>query len=434
VVGGVLLEGLAGGEGAEELGASNPATYLPSEWHSHRFAPFEEWGMDPPEADMASSRNAGNIAAHGYGWSAALKYLASRHGNEVIRRAFENIRSGDNWIHAISSAVNDTSNTWFTGFLISYTMGEVYAFKPQDRIDTIGTNRLYLTATNTTKTFTVPMRNLSGRLYGVNVSTAAQNPITIRPEHRVGFRLDGPLGSRLTILSQSATQPIRIDSIVHWDDGASRFLTDSALPVLGQPQGYYFALVANDKSSPRHAAAEQFTLTMALLEDQTVAIASFSFPGLPILDGLYPPITTTGGTAIIPASSGISINNLLPSLPTTLMYGTCWDDPNVEHEVSLPVEFPEPMRQIPERGETWSVSEVEGYEIQLIERHGDSDMRVVQSIPSATPTFKFKPHVYQGAVEWHLVIKFRVTITPTTGTPSTTDYAIPLVIFMGTAM
>lgn len=422
----------------EEFAVSNPATYVPSEWHAHRFELFSPIGLDlPPEIQTnLMTRNAGTVAAHGYAWSALIRWLAQEHGNTVLRDIFNHVRAGQDWVRSIGLASGDASFLWFHRFMIAYTLGEVYAFTNEDRADVIGPDRLYIGETNLSRSFTQPMHNLSAKLYGVNVSGPAMASGLIKPEHRIGFRLEAPLGARLSIISQEEGEKPKLEEIVPWTDDVMRHITGSVHPVLSKPDSHYFALVTHDKGSPRHADPEEFKLFIALVEDKTVELAPFDLPGLPFYDGTFPPMSSAGGTVLVPAAANVT-SLRLTSLPTYVLNGVVWEDEETDFEVSAPLTFPVPSMQSPDGDYTWEVSHVAGYRLDLLERHGPEpeDLISVESMSSSQGSFKFKPHVFEGRMEWSMSIRFTVTSTHNvTGASTDHPFNIPLVFFMGDAL
>ncbi len=417
----------------EQFAVPNPATYVPSEWHAHRFELFSPVGLDlPPEIQTdLLTRDAGTVAAHGYGWSALIRWLANEHGNTVLRDIFTHVRSGQNWVRSIGLASGDASFLWFHRFMIAYTLGEVYTFTNEDRADVIGPDRLYISETNLYRSFIQPMHNLSAKLYGVNVSGPAMAAGFIKPEHRLGFRLEAPLGARLSIISQEEGQKPELEEVVQWTDDLMRHITDSVHPILSKPDSHYFALVTHDKGSPRHAEPEEFELAIALLKDETVVIEPFTSPGLPAYNTRFPPVASAGGTVFVPASGGISVTK--PPGGDSLfgiLTGKMWDDPGQDFEISLPITFTETTRV--DGDLHLSVGPIERYELNLVERHGPDDIREVQTFTSQDGTFKVPGHYFEGQCEWNIRVYFSFTTSRIGGSqdPVTAPHWYPLLFFI----
>ncbi len=424
---------------AEEFAVANPAGYVPEEWHANRFVLFEAGGMDLPaeiQTDLLT-RNASLVAAHGYAWAPMIRYLAQNQGNSVVRDIFRNVRAGQNWIRAIRNASDRAGFSWFHGFMVAYTLGEVYRFTYEDRLDAIAGNQLYLGDGNTHREFNVSMSNLSAQLYGVNVSVPWREQDKIDPEHRLGFRLDAPVNSRLSILSEVEGEQPEVVEFVDWEDDVSRYLTDSVHPVLSEPESAYFAVVTFDRSTPRHEEPEDFRILMALLEDKEVDTDAFTFDGFNFFDSTFPPVESEGGRVFVPASSKIQVTGM-GDLPTTVLSGVAWEDEENKFEVSLPVTFPETVRQRPDRNEIWRIQSIDGYRLNMVERH-EGDPVEVETYRSADGTFEFLPHVHEGRMEWNMTVHYTVEVTYTetdTETDTTTTHQgwVPLLLFSADAL
>lgn len=414
----------------EELAVSNPQGYVPAEWETNRFALFEMTGMDLPPSTANSTRNAGIVAAHGYGLAPLIRYLVRRHDTGIVSRIYQNIRAGQNWVSAVGNASGDPHYFWFHSFMVSYCLGEIYPLTPADMFGAAFGKRLRLNPTTTAATFKQKMPNLSASLHFVTLDAQAPAGF-LKPEHRLGFRLEGPLRSRLAILSMVGDQSRELVEYVPWDDGISRYLTDSVMPVLSEQHSAYFALVTHDQASPRHADPEEFTLSMALLEDQTIDLPPTNFPGHPHLGQGFPAMQSSGATVFVPAASKILVTPM-GDLPAHILTGSIWEDPDAEFEVSVNMEITETTRELTDY--ILSTSGIQYYELTIHERRGPNpeDLIVVDKFTSTDGTFRVPAHFYEGKCEWIATAHYTTTVT-TIATNQSSDLQqwVPLVIFVG---
>ena len=393
---------------AEEFAVSDPDSYVPEEWYAHRYVPFEPGGIDLPPAIQSDvlTRDPDKVAQHGYAWAPMIRYLAQKQGNTVVRDIFRNIRAGQDWILAIRYAAERPGFIWFHGFMLAYVMGEVYPLCYDDRKEAVAATRLYLGDGNTHREFTRNMSNLSAKLYGVNVSIPWRNQQRIKPEHRLGFRLEGPVGSRLSIISDVEGEEPEVVEIVHWEDGLSRHVTGSVHPVLSEPESAYYALTTFDRFSPRHEEPEEFRLLMSLIEDETLDVE-------PVLrDEIWPPFRNDGGTISVPASSGdFEVTILSPPsfgtvCPGNMFRGSVWEDEEAEFQVSVTGTFLETVQERPGGGRNEVT--VDGYELRLVKDGGffGEGEAVWETFSSEDGTFEFMPHIVGGHMEWGVWLKY----------------------------
>lgn len=416
----------------EELAVSSPHTYIPSEWETNRFAPFNNSGWDLSPSIAGSNRQSGNVAAHGYGLSSAIRYLVRRHDIGIVHRIYQNIRAGQDWIAAIGNATGDPSYGWFHGYMTAYILGEIYPFSKGDLLG-IAAGRLRLNTTNTVANFDMKMPNLSSRVYSVQVQGGAPEDL-IKPENRLGFRLEGPLESRLSIHSMVVGDSRELVGFAPWDDGVSRYLTDSVHPILGQPQSAYFALVTHDKAQPRHADSEEFKLTVALLEDRLIEIEPYTAPGMNFLNGHFPATASDGHSIFIPAASHIE-STRFSDFPAYILSGTVWEDSGSDFEISVNLYTTESSLQ---HGDyTWTTSGIDYYELTLQERRGPEidDLITIDTITSTTGEFSTPGHFYEGKTEWIVTAHYTITATRTLSGGETEenhfDQWVPVLIFTG---
>ncbi len=414
----------------EELAVPDPANYVPEVWRGSSTAPFSESGWELPSSVTYWSSNQPVVAAHGYGWAPAIRYLVRQHGLGVVRITYENVKAGQNWVEAIGNATGDSSFRWFHHFVADYVLGRIYPLEDAAIIGIVGPARLRIAPTQDMARFTGELPNLSARLFGVWVSSEAP-PGTIKPEHRLGFRLEGPFESHMSVISQVRDESRDFVDMAAWDSGVSRLLTGSVHPVLSKPSSAYIAVVTSDKASPRYADPEEFSLSIALLEDQTLVIPPSTFSGHSLGDSHFPPMESPGGTVMIPAASHFQAYPL-PGTPGRILTGALWEDPGNNFEVSLSIAITETQRDRPDLNEVWHSTGIERYTISLMERHGPTDLVVVQTFTSADGTFTFPGHFHEGRYEWNMTAHYTVSVTNTV--TNTTVYQeehwVPLVVLM----
>ncbi len=383
----------------EELSSSSPSTYVPSEQSTNRFAPF-----DPDGWDLPAGTGAGNIAAHGYGLAAAVRFLAKRSDNTVARRMFDEIRNGKNWLQAVGLASGDTTYRWFHAFNLSYLLGEIY---PLTNGDVIGaaSKRMRLSPSMTTQSYDEKLPNLSARLYTITLQGGEEDLIT--PEHRLGFRLEGPAGIRLSVASMTADRQRELVENVPWEDDVSRYLSGSIEPVFRESGSGYVALVTNGNASPRDAEDIEASLNLALLEDKTLDYPFWTGAGL-FYNTAFPKFTCVGGSLMIPACSWAFPETIAPGFE--IITGEIWEDSDNQLELNFPVTISDGVMEVPEINEVWQVSGINSIRVEIYEHDGNLPV-LVETLAAPGGRVSFPPHAFNGIVYWQMIINYDVMIS-----------------------
>lgn len=384
----------------EELAVEG--SYVPSTWLQNYTAV-----LDPGGWDLPSSEGAGALASHGYGLSVAMKYLSERYGGDVIRKTFEGIRSGSSWTAAIASATGQSWSRWFHGFAVNYALGQVH---PLEHAQLFGaaTGRLSLSESKLSAQFAPKMPNLSAKLYSVSVPASSAG--LVNPDHRLGFKLEGEAGTRLSVISRKRDEAGELVEFVPWDDGVSRLLSGKVYDVLSESGSGYFAVVTNDHDSPRNADPLEVNLTIGLVEDKTYPLEPFTDPGVNFFDELFPPLQMPGGSLFVPASGGMEVERLEGTF-VTIATGEVWEDPGAMFRIEMPFIVTETVREREAQGEVWTASQIESYDLTVFERLESGDLHEVEVLTSTDGSFEFPAHYSNGRCEWELGINYTVTVT-----------------------
>lgn len=169
----------ATGAWIEQFFASDPNHVNPSTVQGSA-DPFG--GMYPPEAGkiagtlLYSAKDHSTVTQYGYGMAFLIEYLADRYGDDIVRRMFEEIRSGtEHPVDVIVSAVGASPEVWLGDFLVEHLQGNIYGVVDQFSLD--GGNKFRIESGGPREIrFLVDYRSLGAHTFRVQLVNAQIDP------------------------------------------------------------------------------------------------------------------------------------------------------------------------------------------------------------------------------------------------------------------
>jgi hypothetical protein len=229
------------------------ADYVPPQQKDNAMAPFD--GMHKGGA-LEDEDEWKIVEAHGYGMSAAIKYLVSRYGDAMLLNMYKEIRDGAHPLDAVIANAGDPQ-AWFEPFLTEYVSGNVYDAQPEVWIDNSHGDFLIESDEDTLKTFSYNYPDLSARIYAIELKHhSIDTGATIRFTVSGGEQYD----SAITVFETVAFgYP---EEIGYGFDQVSipnvRALTDE--------NANLFALVTNSRAVPPYTGTSDIDLEVKVIE------------------------------------------------------------------------------------------------------------------------------------------------------------------------
>jgi len=187
---------------------------------------------------------------HGYGMSAAIKYLCDIHGENILVQMYENIYNGSKPVDAIESATENPV-LWYEKFLRQYVLGQIYNVQMASWVGNKSGEFDIKTKNDTLKNFSGSYPDLSAKLYQVKL-----NYSDIDEAAKLEFNANGGT-NEITVFKYKSGS-------IEYVDNRAEALTISNVRKLKDESWHLLVLVTNVKSVSPYTGTSDINLEIKL--------------------------------------------------------------------------------------------------------------------------------------------------------------------------